>query len=171
MSSRTCASTHTHPTRRSLAPEAGGTALSRTHRCRRACWTEPSPHVVDANIRCCSFFCYVRLGVLVPNVTTCVRHHATADLAPEPFTKRVRWVSDGRVVCLLAVVPVAVPPDGRQLRRLVFVCHVPPSAVPGMQPLCKASQPAHGVMFMSTLCTLQRLCTSHSQQICAHAHA
>ena len=36
-------STYTHPTRRSLAPEAGGTALSRTHCCRRACWAEPSP--------------------------------------------------------------------------------------------------------------------------------
>ncbi len=36
-------STHTHPTRRPLAPEARGTVLSRTHCCRRVCWTEPSP--------------------------------------------------------------------------------------------------------------------------------
>jgi hypothetical protein len=41
-------STYTHPTRRSLAPEAGGTALSRTHCCRRACWAEPSPLVEES---------------------------------------------------------------------------------------------------------------------------
>ena len=62
----------------------------------------------------------------------------SADLAPESFTKRVRWVADRRVVRLLAVVLVTVPPGGGQLRHLPFVCHVPRSAVAGMQPHCKA---------------------------------
>ena len=103
--------------------------------------------------------CHVCSGVWFRTLATCERRHATTDLAPELLTKRVRWVFDGCVICLLAVVPVAVPPS--QLNRLPFVCQVPPSAVAGMQPLCKA------IMASAWVRSCQRCCAYRPQQICA----